>query len=194
MHSIPIIATGNKNMAVVDLQSKLLQNCIIFVTDEINSESVSDYQAELLYLASTITPNDTKENPIQIYINSPGGEIYSFLGLYDTIQYLIRKGYIVETINIGLAASAAALLLLSGSTGHRYNMPNATVMLHNPSSYTGGNITDMEIDLKEVQRLKETLNNIIKEHAGEDVLQKIDRDFWLDSNQALQYNIIDAIK
>lgn len=193
MDSIQIIEQSNSRMTVLDLQSKLLQNNIIFLTDPINAESVSNYQAELFYLASKINPKN-HNNPIKIYINSPGGEIYSCLGLYDVMQSLIQQGYIIETINVGLAASAAAIILLAGSNGYRSCLPNSTVLLHQPSSGTYGTTTDMEIDLEEVKRLKTTMNNIVSKHASKDLIAMMERDKWLTADDALKYNIIDVIK
>ena len=194
MDSIQIVESASSRMAVIDLQSKLLQNNLIFITDEINADSVATYQAELLYLASKMTPKESEDDPIKIYINSPGGSCYSFLGLYDIMQNFISQGYVIETYNIGLAASAAAWILLSGTKGHRYCMPNGTVMLHQPSSTTWGKVTDMEIDVMESKRVKEVLNNIIRKHASEELVEKIERDYWMSANDALKYNIIDNIK
>lgn len=194
MDSVQIIESATSRMAVIDLQSKLLQSNLIFITDEITPNSVATYQAELLYLASKMTPKDSEEDPIKIYINSPGGECYSFFGLYDMMQNLITKGYVIETYNIGCAASAAAMILLSGSKGHRFCMPNSTVMLHQPSSAAWGKVTDMEIDVKESKRVKETLNNLVKKHASEELVDKMERDYWLSAEEAKKFNIIDEIK
>jgi ATP-dependent Clp protease protease subunit len=117
MNSIGIIEPQGQHSQVIDLESKLLQNNIIFITDVFTSETVSTIQAELFYLTSKITPEESQFNPITIYINSPGGEVYCLLGLYDVIQLFIKQGYIIKTINIWIAASAAAIILLSGSKG-----------------------------------------------------------------------------
>lgn len=194
MDSVQVIESASSRMAVIDLQSKLLQNNLIFITEEITESSVATYQAELLYLVSTLSPADSKDNPIKIYINSPGGECYSFLGLYDIMQNLINKGYVIETYNVGLAASAAAMILLTGTKGHRFCMPNSTVMLHQPTSGTWGKVTDMEIDVKESKRIKEALNEIVKKHASEDLVEKMERDYWLSAEEAKKYNVIDEIK
>jgi ATP-dependent Clp protease protease subunit len=194
MDSVQIVESASSRMAVIDLQSKLLQSNLIFITDVITADSVATYQAELLYLASKMTPEDTQENPIKIYINSPGGECYSFFGLYDIMQNLIKKGYIIETCNVGCAASAAAMILLSGSKGHRFCMPNSTVMVHQPSSGTWGKVTDMENDLKEDKRVKESLNKIVKKHASEELVEKMERDYYLTPEEAKKFNIIDEIK
>ena len=138
MNNVSIIEQAQSRMAVLDLQSKLLQNNNIFLTEEINEQSISTIQAELFYLTSKMTPEESKTDPITLYINSPGGEVYSCLGLYDVMQLFINQGYVIRTINIGLAASAAAVILLAGSKGYRYCLPHSTTMLHQPSSGTYG--------------------------------------------------------
>ncbi len=194
MNSIGIIEPQGQHSQVIDLESKLLQNNIIFITDVFTSETVSTIQAELFYLTSKMTPEESQFNPITIYINSPGGEVYCLLGLYDVIQLFIKQGYIIKTINIGIAASAAAIILLSGSKGFRHCLPNSTVMLHQPSSGTIGTVTDMEIDLEESKRLKQALNEIVKKHASEELLPLMERDAYLTPEDAIKYGIIDSIK
>jgi ATP-dependent Clp protease protease subunit len=194
MNSIGIIEPQGQHSQVIDLESKLLQNNIIFITDVFTSETVSTIQAELFYLTSKITPEESQSNPITIYINSPGGEVYCLLGLYDVIQLFIKQGYIIKTINIGIAASAAAIILLSGSKGFRHCLPNSTVMLHQPSSGTIGTVTDMEIDVEESKRLKQALNEIVKKHASEELLPLMERDAYLSPEDAIKYGIIDSIK
>lgn len=191
MNPIQIIESASDRMAVIDLESKLLQNNIIMLTEEINSESVTTYQAELIYLVNKI--QDKSKETIKIYINSPGGCIYSCLGLYDTMQHYIKQGYIIETINVGLAASAAAIILLSGSKGHRFSMPNGSILLHQPSSETYGTVTDMKIDLEETIRLKELLNNIVCTHASAKLIGQMERDKWIIPPEAIDYKIIDKI-
>lgn len=194
MNTIGIIEPQGQHSQVIDLESKLLQNNIIFLSDEFTNDSVSTIQAELFYLTSKMTPEESQTNPITIYINSPGGEVYSLLGLYDVMQSLIKDGYVIKTVNIGIAASAAAVILLSGSKGHRYCLPHTTVMLHQPSSGTYGTVTDMEIDVAESRRLKQDLNSIIKQHASEELIPLLERDAFLTPEQALEYGIIDEIK
>lgn len=195
MDSVQIIEQATNRMAVIDLESKLLQNNIIFVTKVIDADSVATYQAELFYLTSKMTPKESEKSPIKIYINSPGGDCYSFLGLYDIIQTFIKQGYVIETCNIGLAASAAAYLLLSGSKGHRFCTANSTVMLHQPSSDPGYlTVTDQEIDYQEGKRIKEALIDIVKKHASEEIVPMLERDKWMSAQEAISLNIIDAIK
>ena len=194
MNNVSIIEQAQSRMAVLDLQSKLLQNNNIFLTEEVNERSISTIQAELFYLTSKITAEESKNDPITIYINSPGGEVYSCLGLYDVMQLFINQGYVIITINIGLAASAAAVILLAGSKGYRFCLPNSTVMLHQPSSGTYGTITDMKIAVEEGDRLKKLLNDIVSKHAGEQVIELMEHDAWISPEEALKFNLIDEIK
>ena len=194
MNNVSIIEQAQSRMAVLDLQSKLLQNNNIFLTEEVNEESIATIQAELFYLASKMSPEESKHDPITIYINSPGGEVYSCLGLYDVMQLFINQGYVIRTINIGLAASAAAVILLAGSKGYRYCLPHSTTMLHQPSSGTYGTITDMKIAVTEGDRLKKLLNDIVIQHAGEQVVKLMERDAWISPEEALKFNLIDEIK
>lgn len=194
MNTIGIIEPQGQHSQVIDLASKLLQSGIIFINEEFTGKYISKIQASLLYLKEVISAAESKENPITIYINSPGGEIYSLLGLYDVMQTLIEEGYVIKTVNIGIAASAAAIILLAGSKGHRYCLPNTTIMLHQPSSGTYGTVTDMEIDVAETKRLKMCLNDIIQKHASKDLIPLLERDAFLTPEQALEYGIIDEIK
>lgn len=194
MNTIGIIEPQGQHSQVIDLASKLLQSGIIFINEEFTGKYISKIQASLLYLKEVISAAESKENPITIYINSPGGEIYSLLGLYDVMQTLIEEGYVIKTVNIGIAASAAAIILLAGSKGHRYCLSNTTIMLHQPSSGTYGTVTDMEIDVAETKRLKTCLNDIIQKHASKDLIPLLERDAFLTPEQALEYGIIDEIK
>jgi ATP-dependent Clp protease protease subunit len=194
MNNVSIIEQAQSRMAVLDLQSKLLQNNQIWFTEEVNEQSIATIQAELFYLASKMSPEESKNDPITIYINSPGGEVYSCLGLYDVMQLFINQGYVIRTINIGLAASAAAVILLAGSKGYRYCLPHSTTMLHQPSSGTYGTITDMKIAVEEGDRLKKLLNDIVIQHAGEQVVELMERDAWISPEEALKFNLIDDIK
>lgn len=194
MNHVNVIEQASNRMAVLDLQSKLLQNNNLFLTEEVDRESVATLQAELFYLTSKMTPEESEIDPITIYINSPGGEVYSCLGLYDVMQLFINQGYVIRTINIGCAASAAAVILLSGSKGHRYCLPNSTVMLHQPIAGTYGTVTDMKIAVEEADRLKKIMNNIVRQHAGDEVVELMERDAWISPEEALKFNLIDEIK
>lgn len=194
MNHVNVIEQASNRMAVLDLQSKLLQNNNLFLTEEVDRESIATLQAELFYLTSKMTPEESETDPITIYINSPGGEVYSCLGLYDVMQLFINQGYVIRTINIGCAASAAAVILLSGSKGHRYCLPNSTIMLHQPSGGTYGPVTDMKIAVEEADRLKKIMNNIVRQHAGDEVVELMERDAWIAPEEALKFNLIDEIK
>ena len=193
MNSRQIIKRSNERMVTVDLESDLLQNRILFITGVIDDETASTYQAELIYLANQIT-GDKSKSPIKIYINSPGGELYSTFGLYDVIQKLIEQGYIIQTKVIGLAASAAAFILLSGSKGHRSATPHSRIMIHQPSSGTYGTVTDMKIDLEESLAMKEEFINIINKHCEHDLSDLIERDKWLSPVAAKELGLIDIIR
>lgn len=194
MNHVNVIEQASNRMAVLDLQSKLLQNNNLFLTEEVDRASTATLQAELFYLTSKMTPEESETDPITIYINSPGGEVYSCLGLYDVMQLFINQGYVIRTINIGCAASAAAVILLSGSKGHRYCLPNSTIMLHQPSGEMYGPVTDMKIAVEEADRLKKIMNNIVRQHAGDEVVELMERDAWIAPEEALKFNLIDDIK
>lgn len=194
MNSIGVIVPQDRHSQQLDLQSLLLQDNVIFITEDFTSESVSTLQAELFYLASKITPEESKSNPITIYISSPGGEVYELLGLYDVIQLFIKRGYIIETFLLGKAFSAAAVLLLSGSKGHRFCLEHSSILLHQPSSGTCGTVTDMEVDMNECKRLKQILNDIVAKHASSDLIPLMERDAYLTPEEAVKYGIIDQIK
>ena len=184
---IHILEKNNQNLAHIDLYSKLMTDRIIFISQVIDSDLVTEVQAQLLYLASI------NSDPIKIYINSPGGSCYDGFGLYDTMQ-LIKKTCIIETCNIGLCASMASFLLAGGTKGHRYSLPNSTVMIHQPSAGTFGKVTDMQVDVKEFERVKSKLIQIFNENCGQDHSEVMERDFWIDAEKAVEMGIIDKIK
>jgi len=171
-----------------DIYSRLLKDRIIFLGQDVNEASANIVVAQLLFLQA----EDPKKD-IKFYINSPGGSVYDALAIYDTMQYLSND---IQTVGIGVQASAAAFLLSSGTKGKRHMLPNSTVMIHQPSSGTRGKVTDQEIDLKESLRIKKLLESIMAKNTG----QKIDkihidmeRDKWLNAHEAKQYGIIDSI-
>ena len=171
-----------------DIYSRLLNERIIFLGDEVNEATASIVVAQLLHLAY----EDPKKD-IKLYINSPGGSVYDGLAIYDTIQYIQPD---VQTIGIGLQASMGAFLLSSGTKGKRFALPNSRIMIHQPSSGTQGKITDQEITLKEGIYLKQRLNEILAKNTGQK-LSKIekdaDRDFWMSSEEAKAYGLIDEV-
>ena len=190
---ITVLEKSDKRMQAVDLASKLLENHIIFITDELDSYTITSYQAQLLYLMTQLTPEGTKENPIQIYINSPGGEVYSTFGLYDTMQMMIKKGYIIETVNIGLAASGASVILMAGSPGYRFGLPNSTVMVHQPHTRTAGTTAEIINEGKEMQRIKDIMANIARKHCCEEVVPLLEKDSYMSPEEAVELKVIDQI-
>lgn len=189
-NSINILETGQQRMACIDLQSKLLQNGIVMITEEIDSDTVTEYQEQLFYLMSKYQKGDV----ITLYINSPGGSVYDGLGLYDVIQIIKSKGIIVRTINIGKACSMASILLMAGTKGYRESTPNSTVMVHEISTYEWGKTPEILDATKELERLQNLMNNIISTNSDPELVNLCSRkDLWLGAEDALKYNIIDKI-
>mgnify|MGYP001255823774 FL=1 len=183
-----IIEERQMNIAIFDVFSRLMMDRIIFLGTSINDQVANIIQAQLLFLESTDSSKD-----IQIYINSPGGGVYAGLGIYDTMQ-LIKPD--VATICTGMAASMGAILLCAGEKGKRSGLTHSRVMIHQPIGGAHGQASDIEITAKEILSLKEELYNIISKHTGQDykkVYADSDRDFWMKSNKALEYGMIDEI-
>lgn len=173
---------------VFDIYSRLLKERIVFLGEEVNAHTANLVIAQLLYLAY-----DDPKSDIKFYINSPGGAVYDGLAIYDTIQYIKPD---VQTIGIGLQASMGAFLLSSGTKGKRFVLPNARIMIHQPSSGTRGKITDQEIDLKEGILLKQKLNQILAKNTGQKlskIEKDVDRDYWMSAEEAVKYGLIDKI-
>ena len=177
------------NVTQVDVFSRLMMERVIFLGTEIDDSVSNIIQAQLLYLESI-----DEESPIQIYINSPGGSVYSGLGIYDTMQYIKPE---VSTICTGLAASMAAVLLCAGSKGKRFALPHSRIMIHQPlGGVEYSQASDMEISVKEINKLKKELYDIISYHSGKPYKQiekDSDRDYWMKSIEAKEYGMIDAI-
>lgn len=171
-----------------DIYSRLLNERIIFLGEDVNEATANVVVAQLLHLAYA----DPKKD-IKLYINSPGGTVYDGLAIYDTIQYISPD---VQTIGIGLQASMGAFLLSSGTKGKRFALPHSRIMIHQPSSGTQGKVTDQEISLRESILLKKQLNEMLAKNTGQK-LSKIEsdmeRDFWMSSEEAKAYGIIDDI-
>lgn len=171
-----------------DIYSRLLNERIIFLGEDVNEATANVVVAQLLHLAYA----DPKKD-IKLYINSPGGTVYDGLAIYDTIQYISPD---VQTIGIGLQASMGAFLLSSGTKGKRFALPHSRIMIHQPSSGTQGKVTDQEISLRESILLKKQLNEMLAKNTGQK-LSKIEsdmeRDFWMSSEEAKTYGIIDDI-
>jgi len=171
-----------------DIYSRLLEDRIIFLGEEVNEHTANVVVAQLLHLA-----NEDPNKDIQLYINSPGGSVYDGLAIYDTIQFIKPD---VQTIGIGLQASMGAFLLSSGTKGKRMMLPNARVMIHQPSSGTQGKVTDQEISLRESLYLKERLTEIMAKNVGQKVDKvkaDMERDFWMSAEEAAKYGLVDEV-
>lgn len=183
-----VIESDGRVERAYDIYSRLLKDRIIFLGTPVEQHTANLIVAQLLFLQS----EDPKKD-IFLYINSPGGSVYDALAIYDTMQYVTND---IQTVGIGMQASAAAFLLSSGTRGKRFLLPNATVMIHQPSSGTRGKVTDMEIDLKETLRLKHHLNEIMARNTGQKIAtihEDMERDKWMTSDEAKKYGIIDKV-
>src|SRR3954468_20519737 len=171
-----------------DIYSRLLRDRIIFLGNDVNEHTANLVVAQMLFLE-----NQDPNKDIIFYINSPGGSVYDAFAIYDTMQFVKSD---IQTVGIGVQASAAAFLLSSGTKGKRLLLPHATVMIHQPSSGTRGKVTDQEIDLREALRIKQLLEKIMAKNTGQK-LSKIhfdmERDFWMTAGEAKKYGIIDDI-
>lgn len=176
------------NVASMDVFSRLMMDRIIFMGVPVTDEVANIIQAQLLFLDSVDQSRD-----IQIYLNSPGGSVYAGLGIYDTMQYIAAD---VATICTGMAASMAAVLLCAGAAGKRTALKHARVMIHQPMSGMQGQVTEMEIALKETLKVRDELYQIIAEHSGQ-TFEKIgkdsDRDYWMSATEAKAYGMIDDV-
>lgn len=176
------------NVAQMDVFSRLMMDRIIFLGVGINSEVANIIQAQLLFLDSSDSSRD-----IQIYVNSPGGSVYAGLGIYDTMQYIHSD---VATICTGMAASMAAVLLCAGAPGKRTALKHARVMIHQPMSGTQGQVTEMEIALRETIKVRDELYQILAGHTGqtfEKITTDSDRDYWMSAEEAREYGMIDEV-
>jgi ATP-dependent Clp protease, protease subunit len=171
-----------------DIYSRLLRDRIIFLGDDVNDHTANLVVAQLLFLE-----NQDPNKDIILYINSPGGSVYDAMAIYDTMQFVKSD---IQTVGIGMQASAAAFLLSSGTRGKRLLLPHATVMIHQPSSGTRGKVTDQEIDLREALRVKKMLEEIMAKNTGQK-LDKIhvdmERDFWMTAQEAVKYGLVDKV-
>jgi ATP-dependent Clp protease protease subunit len=183
-----IIEERQMNVAQMDVFSRLMMDRIIFLGTGINDQVANIVQAQLLFLESADSSKD-----IQIYLNSPGGSVYAGLGIYDTMQ-LVKPD--VATICTGMAASMGAVLLCAGADGKRSALKHSRVMIHQPMSGAQGQASDMEIAVKEVIKMKEELYRIIADHSKQEyakVESDSDRDYWMNSEEAKSYGMIDEV-
>jgi len=171
-----------------DIFSRLLNDRIIMLSEEVNDTTASLVVAQLLFLESQDPDKD-----IQLYINSPGGSVTAGLAIYDTMQYIKAD---VSTICIGMAASMGAFLLSSGAKGKRFALPNAEIMIHQPSGGSQGQATDIQIQAQHIQKTKDKLNRILSENTGkpiETVAADCERDYFMTAGEAKDYGLIDTI-
>jgi ATP-dependent Clp protease protease subunit len=183
-----VIENEGRYERAYDIYSRLLKDRIILLGDPVTSTTANLIVAQLLFLQA----EDAKKD-IFFYINSPGGSVYDALAIYDTMQYISND---VQTVGIGMQASAAAFLLSSGTKGKRFLLPNSTVMIHQPSSGTRGKVTDQEIDLRESLRIKQLLEDIMVRNTGQKkdrIHEDMERDRWMDAQEALKYGLVDKI-
>ena len=183
-----VIEKSHDGERAFDIFSRLLNERVIFLGEDVNEHTANLVVAQLLHLAYTDSDKD-----IKLYINSPGGSVYDGMAIYDTIQYIKPD---VQTIGIGLQASMGAFLLSSGTKGKRVALPSSRIMIHQPSSGTQGKISDQEIALKEGLYLKHQLNKILAKNTGQKLAKiekDVDRDFWMSADEAKAYGIIDEV-
>jgi len=189
-----VIETTPRGERGMDIYSRLLRERILFIGTPIDDQIANLVVAQLLLLRS-----EDPDKDIQMYINSPGGSIHSGLAIYDTMQYIQASGKCrINTYCYGLAASFGAVLLAGGTKGFRFALPNATILIHQPWSQQSGarQASDIEIEAREILRVRARLNEILAKHAGqplERIQRDTDRDFYMTAEQAKEYGIIDAV-
>lgn len=189
MSFIPyVVEQTSRGERSYDIFSRLLNDRIVFLSEEVNDTSASLIVAQLLYLEAQDPDKD-----IQFYINSPGGSVTAGMAIYDTMQYIKCD---VSTICVGMAASMGAFLLAAGAKGKRMALPNSEIMIHQPSAGTKGQITDMAIHMKRLETIKARMNQILAEKTGktvEEVTAACERDNFMTSDEAVAYGIIDKV-
>lgn len=183
-----VVEKSHDGERAFDIYSRLLKERIIFLGEEVNEHTANLVVAQLLHLAY-----EDPDKDISLYINSPGGSVYDGLAIFDTMNFIKPD---VATYGIGLQASMGAFLLSSGAKGKRHLLPNARVMIHQPSSGTQGKVTDQEISLREALRLKELLNEALAKNTGQKLAKikaDVERDFWMSADEAKEYGIVDKV-
>jgi len=183
-----VIETTPRGERAYDIFSLLLRNRIIFLGTPINDQIANLIVAQLLFLNQ-----EDREAPISMYINSPGGQVYAGLAIYDTMQMISNP---IRTVAIGVTASFGTLLLTAGTKGERYTLPHATLHMHQPMGGTQGQASDIEIQAREILRLKDRLNDILSYHTGrtlEEIERDTNRDFYMDAKSAVEYGLVDLV-
>ena len=189
MNLVPmVVEQTNRGERAYDIYSRLLKDRIIFIGSPIDDSVANLVIAQLLFLES-----EDPEKDINVYINSPGGSVYSGLAIYDTMQYIKPD---VSTICVGLAASMGAVLLTAGAKGKRFSLPNSRIMVHQPLGGVQGQAVDIEIHAREILSIRERLNEILGKHTGkpvDQIAQDTDRDYFMSAEQAKGYGLIDGV-
>ena len=183
-----VVEQTGKGERTYDIYSRLLLDRIVFLSGEVHDEMANAICAQLLFLQS----QDAKKE-ISVYVNSPGGSVTAGLAIYDTMQFVTCP---IATYCIGQAASMGAVLLAAGTKGRRFALPNARIMVHQPSGGAEGKATDIEITAKEILRLKDVLNGILAKHSGkkfEDVVRDTERDYFMGADEAKTWGLIDEV-
>ena len=183
-----VVEQTNRGERSYDIFSRLLNDRIIILSEEVNDANAALIVAQLLYLEAQDPDKD-----IQIYINSPGGAVTAGMAIYDTMQYIKAD---VSTICIGMAASMAAFLLSAGAKGKRMALPNAEIMIHQPAAGTQGKVTDMAIDVERFLRIKKHMNQILADNTGrtvEEIQRDTERDHWFTADEAKEYGLVDQV-
>jgi ATP-dependent Clp protease protease subunit len=183
-----VIETSGRGERAYDIYSLLLKNRIVFLGTPINDQVANLVVAQLLFLSS-----EDPEAPIQMYINCPGGGVYAGMAIYDTMQMIPNT---ISTVAVGMTASFGTVLLTSGTKGQRYALPNATIHMHQPLGGAQGQASDIEIQAREILRLKDTLNVILSNLTGqslETIERDTNRDFYLDAKAAVEYGLVDQV-
>lgn len=183
-----VVESSGRGERAYDIYSLLLKERIIFLGTGIDDQVANSIVAQLLFLN-----HEDPEKEIQMYINSPGGVIYAGLAIYDTMQMISNP---ISTVAVGVTASFGTVLLTAGTKGRRFALPNATIHMHQPLGGAQGQATDIEIQAKQILRLKSLLNGIMSKHTGQsiEVIEKdLDRDYYLDAQQAVQYGLVDQV-
>jgi len=183
-----VIETTGRGERAYDIFSLLLKNRIIFLGTPINDQVANLIVAQLLFLNQ-----EDREAPISMYINSPGGQVYAGLAIYDTMQMITNP---ISTVAVGVTASFGTVLLTAGAKGQRYALPHATIHIHQPLGGVQGQASDIEIEAREILRLKTRLNQILALHTGqsvETIERDTDRNFYMDAKTAVEYGVVDQV-
>lgn len=183
-----VIEETGRGERAFDIYSLLLRNRIVFLGTPINDQVANVIVAQLLFLSS-----EDSESPIQMYINSPGGQVYAGMAIYDTMQMIPNP---ISTLAVGMTASFGTVLLTAGTKGQRYALPNATIHMHQPLGGAQGQASDIEIQAREILRLKDHLNKILAAHTGQEIStieRDTNRDYYLDAASAVTYGLVDQV-